>query len=410
MSATSARIAARSWTPPRDGGSAAPTTRPRPFVSPSRPRSSRRLPAFAGRAAAGQPGFRPAHDRPGTGRNVRALRCQGAGRSDRSARTACRARAEAGAAIPPAPSPRLGSPAERSPSGLWRRTGNAVRGNPSRVRIPPSPPHACCRRSVSHTVPRRRGRRPAATGLIAFCRALDDRHSRPRRSASSRSAPDDPWPGQAGLVVAYAVRHGGGVFLFDTGFAPPEPELDEFYARYRVQGGRCSRRWPTPASPSTRSPPSRTATSISTTAARTPCSPTCRSTSSRPSGRSRTSPTTPSRATLDFPGARYVQVDGDHEPAPGIRVFATPGHSPGHQSLVVETPDGPLLLAGQAVYSHGEWTGIEGARDGSITAPDRPAYLRSVASPARAQPEAGPVRPRSSRLAVTRRGILGGPC
>ncbi len=29
---------------------------------------------------------------------------------------------------------------ERSPSGLWRRTGNAVRGNPSRVRIPPSPP------------------------------------------------------------------------------------------------------------------------------------------------------------------------------------------------------------------------------------------------------------------------------
>ena len=33
-------------------------------------------------------------------------------------------------------------PRERSPSGLWRRTGNAVRGNPSRVRIPPSPPSA----------------------------------------------------------------------------------------------------------------------------------------------------------------------------------------------------------------------------------------------------------------------------
>ncbi len=54
--------------------------------------------------------------------------------------------------IPPSPpSPRIatgpaGTPAgsgvsgERSPSGLWRRTGNAVRGNPSRVRIPPSPP------------------------------------------------------------------------------------------------------------------------------------------------------------------------------------------------------------------------------------------------------------------------------
>ena len=35
---------------------------------------------------------------------------------------------------------RLCRPGERSPSGLWRRTGNAVRGNPSRVRIPPSPP------------------------------------------------------------------------------------------------------------------------------------------------------------------------------------------------------------------------------------------------------------------------------
>jgi hypothetical protein len=33
---------------------------------------------------------------------------------------------------------------ERSPSGLWRRTGNAVRGNPSRVRIPPSPPLSRC--------------------------------------------------------------------------------------------------------------------------------------------------------------------------------------------------------------------------------------------------------------------------
>ena len=37
-------------------------------------------------------------------------------------------------------------PGERSPSGLWRRTGNAVRGNPSRVRIPPSPPHVLGRR------------------------------------------------------------------------------------------------------------------------------------------------------------------------------------------------------------------------------------------------------------------------
>jgi N-acyl homoserine lactone hydrolase len=80
----------------------------------------------------------------------------------------------------------------------------------------------------------------------------------------------------------------------------------------------------------------------------------------------------------DFEGARYEHVVGDHEPVPGIRVFASPGHSPGHQSLVVETSDGPLLLVGQAVYSHGEWAGIDGARDGSVGAPDGSAYARSV--------------------------------
>ena len=36
--------------------------------------------------------------------------------------------------------PEQHTPAERSPSGRGRRTGNAVWGNPSRVRIPPSPP------------------------------------------------------------------------------------------------------------------------------------------------------------------------------------------------------------------------------------------------------------------------------
>ena len=41
---------------------------------------------------------------------------------------------------------------ERSPSGLWRRTGNAVRGNPSRVRIPPSPPSPRAGRTSGHAL------------------------------------------------------------------------------------------------------------------------------------------------------------------------------------------------------------------------------------------------------------------
>ena len=46
---------------------------------------------------------------------------------------------------------------------------------------------------------------------------------------------------------------------------------------------------------------------------------------------------------------------------------------------MVDTPAGHLLLAGQAVYSHGEWAGIEGSREGYSVARDQPAYQRSVA-------------------------------
>jgi N-acyl homoserine lactone hydrolase len=194
-----------------------------------------------------------------------------------------------------------------------------------------------------------------------------------------RFGPDDPWPGEAGLVVGYAVRHAGGVFLFDTGFALPEPELRTFYETYRVEVrpvlealadagivrdevtaianchlhvDHCGQNALFPNVPIYVQPAEWAAA---------------------------TQPDYTVASALEFPGANYVHIEGDHEPAPRIRIFATPGHSPGHQSMVVESPEGPLLLAGQAVYSHGEWTGTEGARDGSVNAPDGPAYARSVA-------------------------------
>jgi N-acyl homoserine lactone hydrolase len=51
---------------------------------------------------------------------------------------------------------------------------------------------------------------------------------------------------------------------------------------------------------------------------------------------------------VDFPGARYEQIDGDHELWPGVWIIATPGHTAGHQSLAVRQPDGTVILAGQA--------------------------------------------------------------
>lgn len=51
---------------------------------------------------------------------------------------------------------------------------------------------------------------------------------------------------------------------------------------------------------------------------------------------------------IDFPDARFEAIEGDAEPLPGIRIIPTPGHTAGHQSLVVETKQGRVILAGQA--------------------------------------------------------------
>jgi N-acyl homoserine lactone hydrolase len=51
----------------------------------------------------------------------------------------------------------------------------------------------------------------------------------------------------------------------------------------------------------------------------------------------------------DFTDARYELHGGEADVAKGIRVVPTPGHTPGHQSLVVETEAGRVVLAGQAV-------------------------------------------------------------
>lgn len=53
---------------------------------------------------------------------------------------------------------------------------------------------------------------------------------------------------------------------------------------------------------------------------------------------------------IDFPGAKYSEVDGEVELWPGVWVIPTPGHTAGHQSLVVEQPDGAIILAGQAYH------------------------------------------------------------
>ena len=53
---------------------------------------------------------------------------------------------------------------------------------------------------------------------------------------------------------------------------------------------------------------------------------------------------------LPWPDAHYVLVDGDVEILPGLVALSTPGHSPGHLSLLVRLDQtGPVLLAGDAI-------------------------------------------------------------
>jgi N-acyl homoserine lactone hydrolase len=54
-------------------------------------------------------------------------------------------------------------------------------------------------------------------------------------------------------------------------------------------------------------------------------------------------------ALWDLPGIDYTPLDGDVELEPGLRLIASPGHVTGHQSVYVETGEGPVLLAIDAI-------------------------------------------------------------
>lgn len=57
-------------------------------------------------------------------------------------------------------------------------------------------------------------------------------------------------------------------------------------------------------------------------------------------------------AWFDFMGARFELLHGDAEVVPGVSVITTPGHTAGHQSVVVRAGDGaPDVLIGDAAYT-----------------------------------------------------------
>lgn len=81
---------------------------------------------------------------------------------------------------------------------------------------------------------------------------------------------------------------------------------------------------------------------------------------------------------VDFQGARYELLDGEADVLPGLRVIPTIGHSPGHQSLVIDTSAGRYILAGQAVNFASDYSIARYAWDlhrGGATDADYPEWI-----------------------------------
>jgi N-acyl homoserine lactone hydrolase len=53
---------------------------------------------------------------------------------------------------------------------------------------------------------------------------------------------------------------------------------------------------------------------------------------------------------VEFEGANYVELDGEAEILPGIRVLPTPGHTDGHQSVLVDTDQGLVVIGGDVAH------------------------------------------------------------
>jgi N-acyl homoserine lactone hydrolase len=185
-----------------------------------------------------------------------------------------------------------------------------------------------------------------------------------------------PLGGRPGTVMAYAVIHPDGVLLFDTGIGFGNAEIEQQYrpvvrdlhdllraggieaddvlaiANSHLHFDHCGQNAAFPGRP-------------------------IHVQSREYEAAQRPDYTIPEWVT--FPGSHYQLVDGEMELLPGVRLVATPGHTPGHQSMLVDGAEGRTVIVGQAVYTRAEWAGSgDPADSGYTSAWDREAYGRSV--------------------------------
>jgi glyoxylase-like metal-dependent hydrolase (beta-lactamase superfamily II) len=174
----------------------------------------------------------------------------------------------------------------------------------------------------------------------------------PLRVADVTLPEGHPLAGQPCAIFAFLVRHAGGVVLVDTGIGGGHDGIERLYRPLRTPLAEAL------ASAGVRL--SGVVAVINTHLHFDHC------------GENRLFPGTPIyvqqaeyegaqgpahtvREWVDFPGARYMLLQGEAEVLPGISVLPTPGHTPGHQSVVVEGGGRRVVIAGQAAYSAEEF-------------------------------------------------------
>ena len=187
--------------------------------------------------------------------------------------------------------------------------------------------------------------------------------------------PQHPLAGDRGVVYGFAVRHPAGVFLFDTGIGTGNAWIDEHYRPSVRPIDDALREHGLAASDVVAVANSHLHFDHAGQNARFTGVPTYVQRTEHLAARA-DGYTVPE--WVDFPGARYEMIDGDAEPLPGIRLLATPGHTRGHQSAVVATAAGAVILAGQAVYSVREWRGESAAAEQSPRAAASAKRLKSL--------------------------------
>lgn len=62
---------------------------------------------------------------------------------------------------------------------------------------------------------------------------------------------------------------------------------------------------------------------------------------------------------VDFPSARIELLEGNHEAATGVHIVATPGHTPGHQSVIVDCDEGRVVICAQAAYTPADFAACQ---------------------------------------------------